>query len=57
MTIVVAPFRALVDNIISRCEGKGIECLKWAFGEYRYASVVVVSADCAASEQFITYAS
>jgi superfamily II DNA helicase RecQ len=33
VTIVVAPFRALEDNIISRCEEKGIECLKWAFGE------------------------
>lgn len=38
--------------------GKGHRvCLKWAFGELRYASVVVVSADRAASQQFITYAS
>ncbi|KAL5346551.1 hypothetical protein ACLOAV_008822 [Pseudogymnoascus australis] len=36
VTIVVAPFRTLEDNIISRCEEKGIECLKWAFGELRY---------------------
>ena len=57
VTIVVAPFRALESNIISRCEEKGIECLKWTFGEHRFASVVVVSADRAASEQFITYAS
>ncbi|KFZ15842.1 hypothetical protein V501_02522 [Pseudogymnoascus sp. VKM F-4519 (FW-2642)] len=57
VTIVVAPFRALEDNIVSRCEEKGIEYLKWAFGELRYASIVVVSADRAASEQFITYAS
>jgi hypothetical protein len=57
VTIVVAPFCALEDNMISRCEERGIECLKWAFGELRYASVVVVSADRAASQQFITYAS
>jgi superfamily II DNA helicase RecQ len=57
VTIVVAPFQALEKNLISRCQEKGIDCIKWVYREYRYASVVVVSADRAASGQFITYAS
>ena len=57
VTIVVAPFQALEKNIISRCQEKGIDCIKWVYGESRYASIVVVSADRAASGQFITYAS
>ena len=57
VTIVVAPFQALEKNLIGRCQEKGIECIKWVYGEHRYASVVVVSADRAASGQFITYAS
>jgi superfamily II DNA helicase RecQ len=56
VTIVVAPFQALEKNIIDQCQEKGIDCIQWIFGECRYASVVVVSADQAASEQFITYA-
>ena len=57
VTIVVAPFQALEKNIIGRCQEKGIDCIKWVYGESRYASIVVVSADRAASDQFITYAS
>ena len=56
VTIVVAPFQALEKNIISRCQEKGIDYIKWVYGESRYASIMVVSADRAASDQFITYA-
>jgi superfamily II DNA helicase RecQ len=54
---VVAPIQALKKSIIGWCQEKGIDCIQWIFDECRYASVVVVSADRAASEQFITYAS
>ena len=54
---MVALFQALEKNIIDRYQKKGIDCIQWIFGKCRYTSVVVVSADRAASEQFITYAS
>jgi hypothetical protein len=57
VTIIMAPFQALEKNIISRCQEKGIDCIKWVYGESRYISIVVVSTDRAASYQFIIYAS
>jgi superfamily II DNA helicase RecQ len=50
VTIIVAPFQALKKNIISRCQEKGIDCIKWVYRESRYASIVVVSANRAASD-------
>jgi superfamily II DNA helicase RecQ len=47
--IVVASFQAFEKNIISRCQEKGIDCIKWVYGESRYTLIVVVSADRAAS--------
>jgi len=57
VTIVVAPFRALVDDLVDRLKKAGIDCLEWRPGEVNPAAVVVVSADFAASWGFLSYAS
>ncbi len=57
VTIVVAPFRALVDDLVGRMKKARIDCLEWQHGEVNAAAVVVVSADIAASWSFLGYAS
>ena len=43
VTIVVAPFRALTDDLVGRMKKAKIECLKWWHGEVNMAAVVVIS--------------
>ncbi|KAK3059396.1 hypothetical protein LTS18_010971, partial [Coniosporium uncinatum] len=57
VTIVVAPFRALVNDMADRVRKRGIDCLEWRPGEVNAATVVVVSADVAGSWSFLGYAS
>jgi superfamily II DNA helicase RecQ len=57
VTIVVAPYQALEKDYIPRLQKAQIEHVVWRHGETRYAPVVVVSADRAASTGFITYGS
>jgi superfamily II DNA helicase RecQ len=57
VTIVVVPFRALVDDLLQRLSRTGIDCLEWTYGEVNAASIVVVSADVAGDWRFLDYAS
>lgn len=57
VSIVVAPFNALEKDYVRRLRHANIEHIVWHHGEVRYAPVVVVSADRAASTDFITYGS
>ena len=57
VTIVVAPFRALVNDLVDRLKKAGIDCMEWKNGETNPAALVVVSADAAGSWSFLTYAS
>ena len=57
VTIVVAPFQALEKNIISRYQEKGIDYIKWVYGESQYILIIVISTDRAISYQFIIYTS
>ena len=57
VTILVVPFRALVDNMVERMQKMGIDCLEWKIGEVNAAAVVVVSADVAGDWRFLDYAS
>lgn len=56
--IVVVPFAALVDDIISRAIEAGLDCEEWrdesSGGEMR--QLIVVSADRAVREEFLHYA-
>jgi superfamily II DNA helicase RecQ len=57
VTIVVAPFRALVNDLVDRLKRTGIDCMEWKNGETNPAALVVVSADVAGSWSFLAYAS
>jgi len=47
VTVVVVPYRALIEDLVSRIRNCGINCMEWKHGENNPASVVVVSADVA----------
>ncbi|KAJ9654374.1 hypothetical protein H2201_009009, partial [Coniosporium apollinis] len=57
VTVVVVPYRALVEDLVDRLKRARIDCLEWKPGEVNPAAVVVVSADIAASWGFLNYAS
>ena len=56
VTIVVAPYRALIEDLVGRIRGSGIDCIEWKRGESNPATVVVVSADVAGEPGFLQYA-
>ena len=56
VTIFVAPFRALVNDMVQRFKHDGIDTFEWRHGESNPASIVVVSADFAADYGFLSYA-
>ena len=47
VTVVVVPYRALIEDLVSRIQGYGVDCIEWKHGDSNPASVVVVSADVA----------
>jgi superfamily II DNA helicase RecQ len=47
VTVVVVPYRALIEDLVGRICDAGIDCIEWKHGESNPASVVVVSADVA----------
>ena len=47
VTVVVVPYRALIEDLVGRIQQCGVECMEWKHGENNPASVVVVSADVA----------
>jgi superfamily II DNA helicase RecQ len=57
VSIVVAPFNALEKDYVRRLQLANIQHIVWHHGEVGYAPLVVVSADRAASTDFITYGS
>lgn len=56
VSIVVVPLRALVDDLVQRLKQAGIDHLEWQAGETNPAAVVVVSADTAVGNGFLSYA-
>jgi superfamily II DNA helicase RecQ len=56
VTIVVVPFRALIENLVTRITRSGIDCIEWKPGETNPAAVVAVSADVAGGSSFLSYA-
>jgi superfamily II DNA helicase RecQ len=60
VTVVVVPYRALIEDLVSRLQKRGIDCIEWKHGESSPAAVVIVSADAAgdtmSNGNFIGYA-
>ena len=55
VTIFVAPFRALVNDMVLRFNQNRIDTIEWRHGEVNAARLVVVSADIAANFGFMNY--
>lgn len=56
-TITVVPFRALAKNLLFRCQHLGLDCTHWTSSNQRQARIIIVSADTAVSEAFLTFVS
>ena len=56
VTVVVVPFRALIENLVMRITKSGIDCMEWRHGQTNPAAVIIVSADVAAEAGFLSYA-
>jgi hypothetical protein len=60
VTVVVVPYRALIEDLVSRIRDCSVDCIEWKHGESNPASVVVVSADVAgnitSNSNFLGYA-
>ena len=56
VTIVVVPYRALLDNLVATAKRARIDCIEYRPGEQNPAALVFVSADFVAGSQFLSYA-
>ena len=56
VTIVVVPYRALLDNLLKTAKEARIDCIEYRPGEQNPAALVFVSADFVAGSQFLSYA-
>lgn len=56
VTIVVVPYRALLDNLLVTAKKARIDCLEYRPGEQNPAALVFVSADFVAGSKFLSYA-
>jgi hypothetical protein len=56
VTIIVVPYRALVNNLVIIARTARIDCIKYKPGEQNPATLVFVSADFVAEGQFLSYA-
>jgi superfamily II DNA helicase RecQ len=56
VTIVVVPYRALLDNLVATARQAKIDCIEYRPGEQNPAALVFVSADFVAGSQFLSYA-
>lgn len=60
VTVVVVPYRVLIQDLVQRIQASGIDCMEWKHGESSPATIVIVSADVAgditSKGNFIGYA-
>lgn len=56
VTIVVVPYRALLDNLLATAKRAKIDCIEYRPGEQNPAALVFVSADFVSGSQFLSYA-
>jgi superfamily II DNA helicase RecQ len=55
VTIVVVPYRALLDNLLKTVKDARIDCIEYRPGEQNPAALVFVSIDFAGGSQFLSY--
>jgi superfamily II DNA helicase RecQ len=47
VTIVVVPYWALINNLVSRIYKYSVDCMEWKHGESNPASIAIISVDVA----------
>ena len=55
VTIVVVPYRTLLDNLLKTVKDARIDYIEYRPGEQNPAALVFVSADFAGGSQFLSY--
>jgi superfamily II DNA helicase RecQ len=55
VTIVVVPYRALVNNLVSTATKVRIDCIEYKPGEQNPAALVFISVDFVIEGQFLSY--
>ena len=53
ITVVVVPFRALLDNLLQKAQAAGIDSVEWKSGSTPRAALVLVSADNVSGTGFV----
>lgn len=56
VTIVMVPFRALINDLVDKAKNAGIDCVEWRPGEVNPATLVFVSADLVDGTNLLGYA-
>jgi superfamily II DNA helicase RecQ len=56
VTIVVVPYRVLLDNLLKTVKDARIDCIEYRPGEQNPAVLVFVSVDFTGGSQFLSYA-
>ncbi len=56
VTIVVAPYAALKQQLATRCVDAGLDCKQWPAARDSWPRVVLVSAEAASSDEFLQWA-
>jgi superfamily II DNA helicase RecQ len=56
VTIVVVPYRILLDNLLKTVKDAGIDCIEYRPREQNPVALVFVSTDFAGGSQFLSYA-
>ena len=56
VTIVVVPYRALINNLVATIRRVGIDSVEWRPGEQNPVALTFVSANLVSSSAFIGYA-
>ena len=55
VTIVVVPYRALLDNLLATAKKAKIDCMEYRPSKQNLAALVFISADFVSSSQFLSY--
>lgn len=56
VTIVIVPFRALINNLVETARNAGIDSIEWRHGETDPATLIFISADKILGSGFLSYA-
>ena len=56
ITVVVAPYAALKQQLATRCIDAGLDCKLWPEARYKWPRIVLISAEAASGDDFLEWA-